>query len=417
MDKFGYYIVDNKKFYSKIQACIYATEHKLPVTSIKWYFNKNVYDAIDWQLEPEESLDELYDQRAREIRAQYDYIIISFSGGADSYNILTSFIRQGLHVDELIIHMFEKGVGGFSHLDKSDTSAYNNMHTDYVFHTLPMLKEISKKIPKTKITIVDKSDDMESFFTESKDESWIIDKTESVAIANVVKFNYVKDIRKTIEKSKSIGIILGYDKPRVTINSENRLNFILTDKGINAGKSVNDSFSLFDNIGVELFYWGSTSTSVKILIKQCHVIAKWLSAFPKYQVFFMQKNFSRTLFRVVHERILRNVIYTNWNINWFQADKGLSEWNTEINQWFFKDKKVTDGKAIWKEGLNYIEKHASPFVNKDITGKGDGLIVISEIKSTALVKVSPISQIDFGHNWNTNSSLLKSIMNNQQYLK
>jgi len=421
IDSFGHYNVGEKKFYSKILACIYATENKLPRSSLEWHFNEDTYDTTDWEIEPEESLDQLYELRAREIRAQYDYVIISYSGGADSHNVLMSFIRAGLHVDELVIHMFEKGMGGFDHLDKSDIGTTNAMSTDYVFHTVPMLKEIKNRIPKTKITIVDQSDEFEDFFTNAKDESWVLNRTEFLGVGNVVKYNYLKDIRKTVEKTKSMVVILGTDKPRVYIRDDGYLYFVLTDKGINSGKSVIDNLSVYDNLYVELFYWGATTTCVSLLKKQSHVIAKWLSANPKYQPFFLAENNakgSKTVFRIIHERVLRDVIYSIWNNNWFQAEKSVYEWHNEIDRWYFKNKKLTDGEAIWREGLSYVAKHAAPFVNKIISTadvSADGLIVLTKVKKIASVQVSPIARsTNFGFNWSNDEKILKRLL--KEYL-
>ena len=66
----GYYSCNNLFFNSKIEACIYGTAHKQPV---KWHFNDDIFDNYPWHIEPAETLDELYDRRAREIREKYDY--------------------------------------------------------------------------------------------------------------------------------------------------------------------------------------------------------------------------------------------------------------------------------------------------------------------------------------------------------
>jgi len=96
MNDVSYYRVNNKVFSSKVLACIYATETN---QEVEWVFYNNVFDKFDWTVEPSETLDELYDLRARELREKYDYIVISYSAGADSHNVLTSFLRQNLRVD------------------------------------------------------------------------------------------------------------------------------------------------------------------------------------------------------------------------------------------------------------------------------------------------------------------------------
>ena len=67
-----------------------------------WIFHDDAFSKYPWHIEPEASLDQLYDARARQLREKYDYVVLSYSGGSDTHNILESFIRQGLHIDEIV---------------------------------------------------------------------------------------------------------------------------------------------------------------------------------------------------------------------------------------------------------------------------------------------------------------------------
>ena len=103
--KLGYYTVGDVEFDSKIKACIYAQTNNQDVV---WHFNNEIFEKYSWHIEPEKSLDELYDLRARQLRESYDYIMLSFSGGSDSNQIAESFMRQGLLIDEIIVNTMEK---------------------------------------------------------------------------------------------------------------------------------------------------------------------------------------------------------------------------------------------------------------------------------------------------------------------
>ena len=97
----GYYRCDGIDFQSKVNALLHSKAVNQPV---EWMFHQDVFESYPWHIEPSETLDQLYDRRAKELRKQYDYIILSYSGGADSHNILESFIRQKLHIDEIVIN-------------------------------------------------------------------------------------------------------------------------------------------------------------------------------------------------------------------------------------------------------------------------------------------------------------------------
>jgi hypothetical protein len=80
-DKLGVYRVGDLKFYSKLQAIEMSTKTGI---HLHWDFNEAVFDSYDWTVEPKDSLVELYRQRAQQLRNKYDYIILAYSGGADS---------------------------------------------------------------------------------------------------------------------------------------------------------------------------------------------------------------------------------------------------------------------------------------------------------------------------------------------
>jgi hypothetical protein len=90
-DQFGYYTIGNLKTYSKIEA---IELHTKTGTHPQWHFNDEIFSMHDWRVEPTASLEELYAIRARQIRDKYDYIVLFFSGGADSENMLRTFLRN-----------------------------------------------------------------------------------------------------------------------------------------------------------------------------------------------------------------------------------------------------------------------------------------------------------------------------------
>ena len=88
-DIYGYYTVGGIKMYSQIEAVEISNKLDLP---IKWHFNDEVFSSLDWTVEPTETLAELYKKRCEQLREKYDYLVLYYSGGADSDNILNHFI-------------------------------------------------------------------------------------------------------------------------------------------------------------------------------------------------------------------------------------------------------------------------------------------------------------------------------------
>ena len=63
--KLGYYSCNGQEFSSKINACLYSIKVKKP---IEWKFNNEYFESVNWGQEPIETLDELYDSRAKDLR-------------------------------------------------------------------------------------------------------------------------------------------------------------------------------------------------------------------------------------------------------------------------------------------------------------------------------------------------------------
>jgi hypothetical protein len=361
--KLGYYTVGNLEFDSKIQACIFSEQTKQEVV---WHFNNDYFKNYNWTLEPQSNLDELYDLRAKELRETYDYIVISYSGGADSHNIVESFIRQNLHIDELVINTMEKGNKRFTDIDPNNKNA-NNASAEHYLQTLPRIKELSNKIPKTKISILDMTDQLFDSWKIVGDGSWVTKKRESLHPLNVTRFNYLHflDIKKTFDKDKKIAIILGVEKPRTFIYENNKFYIRFVDKAANV-ISISDHFEEYSNATIEYFYWSPEGAN--IICKQAHLIKRWLELNPDQQKFWYYKNFTVEIYKLYQERLLRKLLYTTWNNSWYQADKAIKDWYSEFDEWFITGYQGTVEHSIWLEGLTYVKNNAASFLTQDEGG-------------------------------------------------
>jgi hypothetical protein len=367
----GYYSCNSQLFTSKIQACIYGTKSKFPV---KWHFNDDVFDNYPWHIEPAENLDELYNKRAREIREKYDYVMLAFSGGGDSNNVLESFLRQGLLIDEIVTNV----MGDCNSVTILDPNVIENWNeaAEFKFQTLPRLQYVKNVSPKTKITTLDLSTYVLKFFNEQKDESWLNFTKERLNVSGLLRHNFIhfNEVRKQFDKGKKIAMVLGIEKPRTYIGSDGNFYIRFTDRATNL-VTVAEYYQEYTNSKVEYFYWSKDST--QILAKQGHVIKKWLMAFPQYQTLWQGATLTPERFRIVHERLLRSLLYTTWNDSWYQSDKATKDWYSEFDDWFIKGHEGNTAHHVWLEGLSYVQNNLSPYIKLDAAGKADGLISYS----------------------------------------
>lgn len=349
----GYYRCDNLIFTSKIEACIYSTKFKKP---IEWIFNDEVFDNFPWHIEPSENLDDLYDKRAREIREKYDYIVLAFSGGGDSNNVLESFLRQNLLIDEIVVNVMED-YNGLTVVDSKNMSNWNE-GAEFILQTLPRIKYIEKVSPKTKISIIDLSKHVFDFFSSFGDEEWLTFTRERLNVSGLMRHNFIhfKEIRKQFDKHKKIAMVLGIEKPRTYIKG-NTFKLLFTDKAVNIA-TVAEFMEDYDNTSIEYFYWHPSSA--KMIAKQAHIIKKFVEKTPIYREAWTPRSLDDMYkkHRSIHERVLRNVLYSTWKNSYWQADKSTLDWYSEIDNWFTVGHQNSKEFAIWKAGLDYVKNNA-----------------------------------------------------------
>jgi hypothetical protein len=68
---------------------------------VSWHFHDDLFSAIDVSSLGKLSLKELYRQRALQLRDEYDYLILNYSGGSDSGYILKTFVENGIKLDQV----------------------------------------------------------------------------------------------------------------------------------------------------------------------------------------------------------------------------------------------------------------------------------------------------------------------------
>jgi hypothetical protein len=371
--KLGYYVCDNLEFDSKIRACLHAVEHVKPVT---WIFNNAEFNKCDWKTEPTETLDQLYDRRARQLREEYDYIVLSYSGGADSHNILTAFERQGLHIDEIVTNTMTKASSKAMIVNVNNRDAYNAPEAEHNLQTIPRLREIALRLPKTKITIADCSDALFNELETAGDASWVLNKREGLNPAGMTRFNYLhfSEIKKQFDKDRKIAVVVGIEKPRTTIYRGDLL-MAFSDRTTNM-ITVAEHLKEYPNATVEFFYW--SVDCIEIMIKQGHVIKNWLNANPQAHAMWQHGVVTADVYRLVHDPLLRGLLYTTWDNNWFQSKKAIHDWYSEFDQWFIDLYKGTRAHNVWQEGIDYVQTKLSPFTKK-ATGSNpvDGLSTVT----------------------------------------
>jgi hypothetical protein len=348
----GFYEIGGKIFWDKASALMEGTKLGLKYSDLKWKFNDYEFSKFNWTEEPPGSLRDFYKIRARQLREKYDYIIINLSGGSDSTTILYSFIQAGLFVDEVVVRHSSSGNNA-----KPNNKMFHasNEFSEFEYAAKPLLKWLEKVSPKTKITVHDFSKDVllgDSLW----DENFIHWTGDFVTPGCIVRYNHATNIEylKNFDKGKQIGIIFGIDKPRIILKNNN-LHVIFSDRPVHVATpiQVNNGFS---NTKVELFFWSPELP--QLVIKQAHEIKRWFEAPMNQRLIYMldfnwQLNPSN---RTAYESVIKGIIYPDYDLSTFQADKpamaAFQEWDFWVNN--FKD---TSGYKTFMRGFDHLYKN------------------------------------------------------------
>ena len=258
----GYYQVGSGIYLDKLSAVLVAQEKNLPIS---WNFFDKEFSAIDWSIEPELSLDQLYRTRAQQIRDRYDYLVVYCSGGADSTNVVHSFLDNHIPIDEIISLAPLSGLRDWSF--NRDNLGVENTVSEVKYALMPFLNKIAQKYPKIRITVND-------YFDQKKHDNHITNLGSGNIVTpltnqftEVFKFSH---ILKLLDQGKRVGLVYGSDKPIVKIGKQGNLYLNFTDSAVNYLDFP--QHRRLSNLEPVLFYWSADLP--ELIVKQAHEIVK-----------------------------------------------------------------------------------------------------------------------------------------------
>jgi hypothetical protein len=264
-DSYGFYETNGEKTYSKYDLIYKQSQRPGPW---KWNYNDAVFGSYDWTKEPEVSLNELYRRRAQELRNNYDYLVIYYSGGYDSSNLLYAFLDNNIPIDELCVF--------YSSLDN-----ISNQHEEITFFTIKKIEILKQKYPGLRVRMLDYSQDILSWDTILQQANYgndLRDMLGCIMSVNRLILNNthrtVNDWKQLIDSGKKLAWVQGYDKPRVRyLDGQWIFNFY--DHVTQGIMTPYSQYTYDGGAGAqEPFYWGPTHICAQILIKQCQLIKK-----------------------------------------------------------------------------------------------------------------------------------------------
>ena len=343
LDKKGYYLVGWKKFYNKTEAVTYATKNSFEV---RWVFNDTVYSNLDWSIPIEVSLKHLYRMRAQQLRDSYDYVILHYSGGQDSNNVLHSFIDNNIKVDHIVIQVPEPQR---KHSVSNDT-AWSNYWAEIDYQALPYLRNLGSKLDGVKITIQDMSSTpIELLSNDNWTEKLLPGASFNLGVIARAMGQYkTKEILTVSEQGKTSCQVLGIDKPLIYFDGMDYYSFFVDQSAYHMQPLDSTMNDLFHHSVTEFFYW--TPDLPEIVVKQAQEIKKACMSNNTVKDLFTKTTKSEVgIFRTV----MQSIIYDMHHAPMFQTGKPKADAGEVLNKWFFEgqDKKIVDNYTYALEHL------------------------------------------------------------------
>jgi hypothetical protein len=323
-NKFGYYEVDGRPTYSKLEAAEWAKFNK---STIRWDFNDDVFTKIDWTVEPPNSLWDLYKARARQIREAYDYVVLWYSGGSDSHNMLLAWIDAGLKIDEIATTWNYETTG----------DALNHYNAEITNVVIPDVKKLQESGLEFNFRIIDMAEPSLKLF-----DVWGTNFEYNINChfspnnpARSMLRETIPEYKNMIAAGKKVCFVWGKEKPYLGFDQITRKHYFhFFDNGDNCvSPYVQQKY--YEGWYDEFFYW--TPDFPLIPVKQAHVIKNFLEHATNDSLFcdLSHNGYSVKTGKYLKDRIIKMILYPKWNNDIFSNGKTSSFTYSMRDDWFF----------------------------------------------------------------------------------
>lgn len=304
MFNLGLYEVGNQKFFYKADAFVYASKIKKEVT---WDFNKSVFSMQAKKPRLDIPLTKLYALRAQQLRDKYDYLILAYSGGVDSDNMLKTFTLNKIKLDEVWVDFPFQFVEKSGFVATRSTDVTNNA-SEWFLVIKPELENLQMTNPEIKIH---KSDSTQDLGTEDNEDSGRLTNLPRQYF-QVKRVRYIHDYMKPmIDAGKKVCVIVGVDKC-LPATTPTEYGFVFSDTACYNRQEY-----------YEYFYW--TPDMPEIVVTQAHVlwdlIKQNIDAYKKRVKLQRIIHNSWRFRKLSFDDFIIKATYPYWDYNKLQTDK------------------------------------------------------------------------------------------------
>lgn len=377
IEKYGYWQVDNQKYLNKFDALYRASKNN---QKVQFHYHDEIWNNFDRSILGKIPLKSLYHERAQQLRDKYDYLILYYSGGSDSHNVLISFLENNITLDEVCIK-WPKSLqdGKFYTPNTKDTSA-KNYWSEWDFSIKPILEWLSNKYPKIKITFRDYTESLGNYDIEP-----LFDSLNFVRGGAMLFNSVVSDSEpELLLQNKTVGHIYGIDKPLLSYDEQTRQVYMyFSDNALDQA-----GVSTINPTGAECFYWSPDFPLLSF--EQAYQLAMYYEHNKHHRKYMWDAKLPATS----EEKIIKNqfqadlgriVLYDNWD-NKFQTDKPKVDIRTDKFFWFFETSELSDVRDTY---IGHLRERLGMLSSNVLTSENDKSISELSLNELPVYKVTP----------------------------
>ncbi len=303
----GKYVVNNVFYEDKISAILDASKTG---ADISWAWNCPGYDNLDWTVDDNWSLRSQYRARAQQLRDSYNWLTLSYSGGADSWNVLNSFLSNKIHLDEILCRWPIRATEEKYTPNKHNLSSLNHV-SEWDFCIKPDLAWIASAHPEIKITLHDWSNDLMNTY----DDSYVLRSRGDLLPGHTNRWDIFTDSeRRLLDLGKKSCLIVGSEKPQIAAKGSKIYCYFL-DHLANTHTHTNDDLER----KTEPFYW--TDDMPTITKTQARLIFRALQENPDMVELIQWGSSYSPQRKDIWNQFVKKIIYPEYDHTRFQSNK------------------------------------------------------------------------------------------------
>jgi len=367
----GYWGVNNHYFFNKAECLRYATQIK--DFNVIYHYYDSAFQTVKWNTETNETLEQLYKKRAEQLRQKYKHVAVLFSGGADSTNVLDSFLKNNIPLDEIITYYPIKAIDKLRPFFNKNDKKAENIIFEFDEAAKPKLLEVAQTHPNIKITVVDNTDEAIDAIMRND--------LHNVSIGGLGTGPHLTGLRMIAEmmmkchEGGGATLVTGIDKPRMGYNPANKkfgtwFDDISGHNGLHTDDALGGFMPTF-----EAFYY--TPDMPELWQKACQVMKRAMEPIVTSRPAFYNDLYypafaikGAEIFNV-HHIFFKQLLYKDWSASIFQAQKPKSSFFQDINNWCLNttltDKKFKE--YHYGQTLEFISGIDPKFISYDSNGK------------------------------------------------